>query len=68
MKTLSYYQQLKADLKDISDAAKRSYSGDTPAINEVINNYADYLCRCGGLSAREQNLLHNYACTLHPKN
>ena len=66
MKT-SDYQRAKSVLKGISDESKRIFKNDIPAINQTINDEADFICKNNSLSEYQQKLLHNYACTLHPK-
>jgi hypothetical protein len=64
---MTKYQSAKDLLKSIAYDAKSNHRGDKPAIRQVINDSADSICRSGELTEYEQNLLHNYACTLHPK-
>lgn len=66
MKT-TIYQQLKNELKNVSIEAKKQFKTDNPAVRQIINDYADYLCRNNMLTDYQQILLQNYACTLHPK-
>lgn len=67
MKTKTTYQQVKADLKEIADAAKIEYKNDLPAIRMTINDSVDMLCKVYQFSDYYRNLLSNYACFLHPK-
>jgi hypothetical protein len=64
---MTNYQISKDILKSISHDAKSTYRGDKPAIRQVINDSADAICKSGHLTEHEQQLLHNYACKLHPK-
>jgi len=66
MKTTNY-QQAKSQLKHASKVIKKDFGTDKPAIRMHINDtcdtiYKDYY----RLTEYQQNLLHNYACTLHP--
>ena len=60
------YQQAKQDLKTISQWAKSKFPEDKPAVRQIINDNTHVLCSDYDLSEKKQNLLHNYACTLHP--
>lgn len=60
------YQTAKIQLKQEAQTAKKVYPADKPAIRQIINDYADYLCKSLQLSEYQRNLLANYACTLHP--
>jgi hypothetical protein len=64
---MTNYKRAKIELKRIAVLAKDSHLSDRPMIRAIINDHADYLCKTGELTEYEQNLLHNYACTLHPK-
>ena len=70
MKRLSNYQQAKIDLKRASKNIKADFKDDKPAIRMYINDTVDFMCKdySRHLSEYQQNLLSNYACTLHPKN
>lgn len=68
MKTKTNYQQAKTELKECARVAKTFYHNDKPAVNMTINNYADSIIKELNLTNYQQNLLSNYACTLHPKN
>ena len=68
MKTKTTYQQVKADLKEIADSAKKEYKNDLPAIRMIINDSVDMLCKENQFSDYYRNLLSNYSCFLHPKN
>ena len=63
------YKKAKEVLKGTADMAKSQFSSDKPMIREIINGSADDICkdRYFNLSEDQKNLLHNYACTLHPK-
>ena len=62
------YQYAKEDLKLISKWAKSKFPKDKPAIRQIINDNTHALCIDYDLSKYKQSLLHDYACTLHPKN
>jgi hypothetical protein len=63
------YQKAKIVLQETAKMAKSQFPTDKPAIRQIINDSADDICRnYYNLTDYEQNLLHNYACTLHPKN
>ena len=64
----SNYQYAKKDLKLISKWAKSKFPTDKPAIRQIINDNTCALCIDYDLSKYQKSLLHNYACTLHPKN
>ena len=64
---MTNYQIAKNTLLWISRDSKSQYNGDKPAIRQIINDSCDQICRDGILTYYQQNLLHNYACTLHPK-
>ena len=68
MKTKTTYQQVKADLKEIADSAKKEHKNDLPGIRMIINDSVDMLCKENRFSDYYRNLLSNYSCTLHPKN
>ena len=63
---VSNYQRAKIELKNVSIAAKKRFKNDKPAINETINVNAYFLESKYSLSDYQIELLHNYACTLHP--
>ena len=60
------YQQAKQELKNISQWAKSKFIEDKPAIRQTINDNTHDLCKKYDLSEKKQNMLHDYACTLHP--
>ena len=64
------YQSAKRTLKATADMAKSQFADDKPMIRQIINDSADNLCRdtLYVLTEYQKDLLHNYACTLHPKN
>ena len=68
---MSKYQIAKNILRGIAYDAKSEHRGDKPCIRQIINDSADQICRgylgYGDLSEYQKNLLHNYACKLHPK-
>ena len=68
---MTKYQIAKNILRGIAYDAKSEHSRDKPAIRQIINDGADLICKGyigpGDLTEYQQNLLHNYACTLHPK-
>lgn len=43
MKTKTTYQQVKADLKEIADTAKKEHKNDLPEIRMIINNSVDMI-------------------------
>lgn len=59
------YQSAKERLKETAKEIKKQFPNDKPMINMVINDTTDSICKEGGLTEYQQNLLHNYACTLH---
>ena len=65
------YSIAKNILLGISRDAKSEHRGDKPMIRMIINDSCDQICRGylghGDLTDCQQNLLHRYACTLHPK-
>ena len=67
MKTKTTYQQVKSELKEIADTAKKDHKNDLPAIRMIINDSVDMLCKEHHFSEYYRNLLSNYSCTLHPK-
>jgi hypothetical protein len=64
---MTEYMRLKEELRLFAEWMKKRYVNDLPAIREGINNYADSLCRQYRLDNHRQDLLHNYAAKLHPK-
>jgi hypothetical protein len=64
---MTKYQTAKDILKSVALRAKKEYKGDKPAIRQSVNDYTHELCRDFNLSKYQSNLLHNYACELHPK-
>ena len=68
MKTKTTYQQVKAELKEIADTAKKEHKNDLPGIRMIINDSVDILCKVYQFSDYYRNLLSNYSCFLHPKN
>ncbi len=62
------YQQAKDQLKHASKVIKKDFGTDKPAIRMYINDTCDCICKdyTYRLTEYQQNLLHNYACTLHP--
>ena len=65
---MTIYQNVKSNLKAVSQDAKAQHRNDKPAIRQTINDYVDYLCKDLNLSEYQRNSLSNYACKLHPKN
>jgi len=67
------YSEAKENLKDAAYDAKRNFPNDKPAIRQTINDTADQLIRDFPLSWSDKKRnqfakwLHEYACTLHPK-
>lgn len=64
MKTNTNYQDAKKELLKIANLAKKEYKNDKPAIRQIINDQAYYLTY--NLTSYENDLLHDYACKLHP--
>jgi hypothetical protein len=60
------YKFAKDHLKEISIYAKKHFVNDKPAIRQTINDSTHNICNEYDLSNKKQNMLHNYACTLHP--
>lgn len=63
---MTQYQTAKQALKGAAHYAKRRHQTDKPAIRQVINDTADFLCKDYNLSEYQRDLLSNYACKLHP--
>jgi hypothetical protein len=64
---MTQLQQAKQELKQYSKQVKQQFKDDKPAIRACLNDYTDSLCRSGNLTTYQQNCLHNFCCTLHPK-
>ena len=64
MKNNTNYKDAKKELLNIANLAKKEYKNDKPAIRQIINDQAYFLTY--NLTIYENELLHNYACTLHP--
>ena len=64
---MTNYQIAKRTLLTIALDAKSQYRNDKPAIRQIINDSTHEVCRDLDLSEYQQNLVHNYACELHPK-
>jgi hypothetical protein len=64
---MTNYQRAKDMLRAHSEWAKAQFRSDKPAIRQVINDYADAICKDMNLSEYKRDLLSNYACKLHPK-
>ncbi len=64
---MTNYQQAKSNLKEVAMRKKRISPNDKPGIRQVINDEAHFLSRDLNLTKYQTNLLHNYACKLHPK-
>ena len=69
MKQQTNYQKAKAILKDLQkdNIASGIHKTDKPMARMLLNDIADNLVRNCNLSEYKANLLHNYVCTLHPK-
>ena len=65
---MTKYQETKTMLRSYAEYVSVQFKGDAPAIRQSINDYTDSICKDYDLSDYQRNLLHNYACTLHPKN
>jgi hypothetical protein len=63
----SNYQQAKQQLKSIAAIAKINHPKDKPAIRLEISSCIDNIASNHNLTEYQRNLLHNYACVLHPK-
>jgi len=63
----SNYKLAKAKLRAYSEWVKVFYGNDKPAIREAINIKTHEQAKEWDLTEHKTNLLHNYACTLHPK-
>ena len=63
---ITKYKQAKNELKLISNWAKELHVDDKPIVRMLINDNCYYLCKEYNLSDKKQNLLHDYACVLHP--
>ena len=61
------YQIAKRTLLAIALDVKAQYRNDKPCIRQIINDSTHEICRDLDLSEHKTNLLHNYACELHPK-
>lgn len=64
---MTNYQQAKSNLKEVAMRQKRILKNDKPAIRQIINEEAYFLSIDFNLTEYQKNLLHNYACKLHPK-
>jgi hypothetical protein len=62
----SNYQNAKHALKNIAIDAKNHFKGDKPAIRMIINDNTHHTARDYNLTEHKTDLLHNYACDLHP--
>tara|TARA_R110000822_G_scaffold107427_6_gene236112 strand:+ start:603 stop:800 length:198 start_codon:yes stop_codon:yes gene_type:complete len=65
---MTNYQKAKNNLKETSLMAKNQFPTDKPMIRQIINDSTHNICSLYDLSEQRQSLLHDYACTLHPKN
>lgn len=63
---MTNYAIAKQELKNTANHLKKHYPNDKPLIRQGINDRAYYLQY--NLTPYEIELLHNYACKLHPKN
>lgn len=63
---MTNYKQAKNMLHSHAKYIKNVYTGDKPAIRESINVRTHELCKEFDLSEHKQELLHEYACKLHP--
>ncbi len=63
----SNYKLAKAHLRGYAKWVKFFYGNDKPAIREAINIKTHEQSKEWDLTEYKTNLLHNYACTLHPK-
>lgn len=61
------YQIAKSKLRAYAEWVKVFYNNDKPAIREAVNIKTHELSSEWELTEYNTNLLHNYACTLHPK-
>ena len=66
MKNNTNYQDAKKELLNIANLAKKEYKNDKPAIRMIINDSINWISENYSLSNYKNNLLHNYACNLHP--
>lgn len=66
-KVFSDYQLARMELIGIAKKAKRYYPNDKPAVRQIINDSTHRLASEHNLSEHKTELLHNYACKLHPK-
>jgi len=64
---VSNYKVAKSMLRAHAEYISVQFRSDKPAIRQGINDYTHEVCKEFNLSNYHQNLLHNYACTLHPK-
>ena len=67
MKTQTAYQNAKNELKAVSIEAKNIFKNDFPAIRQIINDNTHIIALNNNLSENKTDLLHYYACKLHPK-
>lgn len=65
---MTNYQFSKSKLRSYAEWVSVHLRGDLPAIRQAINDYTDAICKEENLSEYQQNLLHNFAGKLHPKN
>ena len=63
---MTNYQQAKQQLKELAQKAKEQFKTDKPAIRQYINDNAYYISQNFDLTEYQTDLLHNYACKLHP--
>ena len=62
------YQLAKQALKAVAIQSKKDFPTDKPAIRQEINDMTHWIISDMDLTEYQANLLHNYACKLHPKN
>jgi hypothetical protein len=64
---MTKYKTAKSQLRAYAEYVSVQHRGDKPAIRQAINDYTDLICRDYNLNEYQGNLLHHYACKLHPK-
>jgi hypothetical protein len=64
---MTNYQEAKDKLRSYAQWTKARFRNDKPAIREAINIHTHELASDFDLTEHKKNLLHNYACALHPK-
>jgi hypothetical protein len=64
---MTNYKKAKQLLVVTAKDSKNHYKNDKPAIRQIINDTCYFLTKDFNLSDKKADMLHNFACTLHPK-